>query len=126
MDPEQLAAVLSPRVKALIPVSLFGQMPDYGKINAIAREHAIPVIEDGAQSFGALQYGKRSCGVTNIASTSFFPAKPLGCYGDGGALFTNDDALAERMRAIRTHGVVKRHDHPWVGTNRTVAPLQPA
>ncbi len=126
LDPERLEAVLSPRVKALIPVSLFGQMADYARINQVARAHGIPVIEDAAQSFGAAQKGKRSCGVTEISSTSFFPAKPLGCYGDGGALFTQDDALAERMRAIRTHGGLKRHHHPWVGTNGRFDTLQAA
>ena len=125
-DPAQLEAVLSPRVKAILPVSLFGQMADYDRINEIARTHSLPVIEDAAQSFGALQNGKRSCGVTAIASTSFFPAKPLGCYGDGGALFTNDPALAERMRAIRTHGGLKRHHHRWLGTNGRFDTLQAA
>jgi UDP-2-acetamido-2-deoxy-ribo-hexuluronate aminotransferase len=126
LDPARLEAVLSPRVKAILPVSLFGQMADYDRINDIARTHSIPVIEDGAQSFGARQNGKPSCGVTAIASTSFFPAKPLGCYGDGGALFTNDAALAERMRAIRTHGGLKRHHHPWLGTNGRFDTLQAA
>jgi len=84
------------------------------------------VIEDGAQSFGAKQNGRRSCGVTLVGSTSFFPAKPLGCYGDGGALFTNDDALADRMRAIRTHGGLKRHHHPLLGLNGRFDTLQAA
>lgn len=126
LDPERLEAVLSPRVKALIPVSLFGQMPDCARINRIAQARSIPVIEDAAQSFGARQNGESSCGVTTSASTSFFPSKPLGCYGDGGALFTNDDGLAERMRAIRTHGGLKRHHHPWVGTNGRFDTLQAA
>jgi len=126
LDPDRLEAVLSHRVKALIPVSLFGQMADHARINCIARARSIPVIEDAAQSFGARQNGKRSCGVTEIASTSFFPAKPLGCFGDGGALFTDDGALAERMRAIRTHGGLKRHHHPWVGTNGRFDTLQAA
>jgi UDP-2-acetamido-2-deoxy-ribo-hexuluronate aminotransferase len=117
MDVELLARAITPRTKAIMPVSLFGQMPDYGRINAIATNHGLPVIEDGAQSFGASRYGRRSCGVTLIGSTSFFPAKPLGCYGDGGALFTSDDALAEKMRAIRTHGGLTRHHHPFLGTN---------
>jgi UDP-2-acetamido-2-deoxy-ribo-hexuluronate aminotransferase len=124
LDPEQLEAVLSPRVKALIPVSLFGQMPDMDRINGIARAHSITVIEDAAQSFGAQQNGRRSCGVSRIASTSFFPAKPLGCYGDGGALFTDDSELAERMRAIRTHGGLKRHHHTMIGTNGRFDTLQ--
>lgn len=126
VDPVKLEAALSPRVKALLPVSLFGQMADIEALNGIASAHKLPVIEDAAQSFGASQHGKRSCGVTTIGSTSFFPAKPLGCYGDGGALFTNDAALAERMRAIRTHGGLKRHHHPWVGTNGRFDTLQAA
>ncbi|MBK9137219.1 MAG: DegT/DnrJ/EryC1/StrS family aminotransferase [Verrucomicrobia bacterium] len=121
-----IEAAITPRTKAILPVSLFGQMPDYGRINAIAAKHGLPVIEDGAQSFGATQRGQRSCGVTLIGSTSFFPAKPLGCYGDGGALFTNDDGLAERMRAIRTHGGLKRHHHPLVGMNGRFDTLQAA
>jgi UDP-2-acetamido-2-deoxy-ribo-hexuluronate aminotransferase len=126
LDVEQLEAAITPRTKALLPVSLFGQMPDYERINAIAAERALPVIEDGAQSFGATQAGRRSCGVTTIGSTSFFPAKPLGCYGDGGALFTNDDALAQTMKAIRTHGGVQRHHHPILGMNGRFDTLQAA
>lgn len=117
---------ITPRTKAILPVSLFGQMPDYARISAIAAKHHLPVIEDGAQSFGATQHGKRSCGVTLVGSTSFFPAKPLGCYGDGGALFTSDDALAEKMRAIRTHGGLKRHHHPYLGMNGRFDTLQAA
>jgi UDP-2-acetamido-2-deoxy-ribo-hexuluronate aminotransferase len=121
-----IEAAITPRTKAILPVSLFGQMPDYDRINAIAAKHGLPVIEDGAQSFGATQRGRRSCGVTLIGSTSFFPAKPLGCYGDGGALFTNDDALADKMRAIRTHGGLKRHHHPLLGMNGRFDTLQAA
>lgn len=126
LDPGQLEAAITPRVKALIPVSLFGQMPDLEPINRIARSHSITVIEDAAQSFGARQAGRRSCGVTRVASTSFFPAKPLGCYGDGGALFTDEDALAERMKAIRTHGGLKRHHHTIIGTNGRFDTIQAA
>jgi UDP-2-acetamido-2-deoxy-ribo-hexuluronate aminotransferase len=126
LDVDKVAAAITPRTKALMPVSLFGQMPDYARINAIAARHGLPVIEDGAQSFGATQNGARSCGVTLIGSTSFFPAKPFGCYGDGGALFTNDDSLAETMRAIRTHGGVKRHHHPLLGMNGRFDTLQAA
>jgi UDP-2-acetamido-2-deoxy-ribo-hexuluronate aminotransferase len=126
LDVAKLESAITPRTKAIIPVSLFGQMPDYERINAIAAQHAVPVIEDGAQSFGATQRGKRSCGVTLIGSTSFFPAKPLGCYGDGGALFTEDDGLAETMRAIRTHGGLKRHHHPLLGMNGRFDTLQAA
>lgn len=126
IDIGQIERAITPRTKAILPVSLFGQMPDYDRINALAAEHDLKVIEDGAQSFGATQKGKRSCGVTLVGSTSFFPAKPLGCYGDGGALFTNDDVLAERMRAIRTHGGLKRHHHPFLGMNGRFDTLQAA
>ena len=162
-----IEAAITSRTKAIIPVSLFGQMPNYRRINEIAAKHNLPVIEDGAQSFGAAQKipltalspgggegepsakcasrtsgislaptggegqgegapVRRSCGVTLIGSTSFFPAKPFGCYGDGGALFTSDDSLAEKMRAIRTHGGLKRHHHPFLGMNGRFDTLQAA
>ena len=124
LDARRLAAAITPRTKAIMPVSLFGQMPDLEAISAIAGR--IPVIEDGAQSFGATRHGRRSCSASAIGSTSFFPAKPLGCYGDGGALFSDDDALAARMRAIRTHGGEKRHHHPYIGMNGRLDTLQAA
>jgi UDP-2-acetamido-2-deoxy-ribo-hexuluronate aminotransferase len=126
IDVSQIEGAITNRTRAIIPVSLFGQMPDLGAINDIAARHGITVIEDGAQSFGAERLGRKSCGVTAIGSTSFFPSKPFGCYGDGGALFTDDDALAERMRAIRTHGGIKRHHHTLVGTNGRLDTLQAA
>jgi UDP-2-acetamido-2-deoxy-ribo-hexuluronate aminotransferase len=126
IDIDRIEAAISPRTKAILPVSLFGQMPDYDRINEIAARHGLPVIEDAAQSFGATRHGRRSCGVTTIGSTSFFPAKPFGCYGDGGALFTNDADLAEKMRAIRTHGGVKRHHHPLLGMNGRFDTIQAA
>lgn len=126
IEVDSIEAAITPRTKAIMPVSLFGQMPDYDRINSIAAKHGIAVIEDGAQSFGATRHGGRSCGVTAIASTSFFPAKPLGCYGDGGALFTSDDDLNEKMRAIRTHGGIKRHHHPLLGMNGRFDTLQAA
>ena len=126
MDIDQLEAAINPRTKAIMPVSLFGQMPDYDRINAIAAKHNLPVIEDGAQSFGATQNGRQSCGVTTIGATSFFPAKPLGCYGDGGALFTNDDEMAAKMRAVRTHGGERRHHHPYLGINGRLDAIQAA
>lgn len=127
MNPELLEAAITPKTKAIMPVSLFGQMADYEKINAIAAAHGnIPVIEDAAQSFGATRHNHRSCSVTTIASTSFFPAKPFGGYGDGGALFTDDDHLAAKMRAIRTHGGQQRHHHPYVGMNGRLDTLQAA
>jgi len=126
IDVDQIQEAITERTKAILPVSLFGQMPDYSAINAIAKKYNLPVIEDGAQSFGATQNGHKSCGLTTIGSTSFFPAKPFGCYGDGGALFTNDDKLAEKMRAIRTHGGEQRHHHPYQGLNGRLDTLQAA
>ncbi len=126
LDLDQLEAAITPNTKAILPVCLFGQMPDFKRLNEIANKHGIPVIEDAAQSFGASQNGNRSCNVSTIGSTSFFPAKPLGCYGDGGALFTNDDDLAHAMKAIRTHGGTERHHHTLVGTNGRFDTLQAA
>jgi UDP-2-acetamido-2-deoxy-ribo-hexuluronate aminotransferase len=125
IDTTKLEAAITPRTKAIMPVSLFGQMPDYAGINRIAAKHNLPVLEDGAQSFGASQHGCKSCAVTTIGSTSFFPAKPLGCFGDGGALFSNDDHLTARMRDIRTHGG-KRHHHTLLGMNGRFDTLQAA
>ena len=126
IDLDLIAAAVTPRTRAILPVSLFGQMPDYERLNDLAAECGLTVIEDGAQSFGATQHGRRSCGVTAIGSTSFFPAKPLGCYGEGGALFCQDDDLAERMRAISTHGGIQRHHHPLLGTNGRFDSVQAA
>lgn len=127
LNPDLLEAAITPRTKAIMPVSLFGQMANYERINAIAESHGgLPVIEDAAQSFGATRNGRPSCSVTRIAATSFFPAKPLGCYGDGGAVFTTDAALAERMTAIRNHGGLKRHHHTCIGMNGRFDTLQAA
>lgn len=126
INEDLIEKAITPRTKAIMPVSLFGQMPDFDKINALAAKHGVTVIEDAAQSFGATQGGKRSCGVSTISSTSFFPAKPLGCFGDGGALFTTDARVAESMRAIRTHGGVKRHHHTLLGMNGRFDTLQAA
>lgn len=125
IDVDQIEAAITPRTRAIIPVSLFGQMPDYDRINALCEPRGIAVIEDAAQSFGATRKGRKSCGVTRISSTSFFPAKPLGCYGDGGALFAEDEAVAQRMRDIRVHGG-KRHHHTVVGTNGRFDTIQAA
>jgi UDP-2-acetamido-2-deoxy-ribo-hexuluronate aminotransferase len=123
---EAIEEATTEKTKAILPVNLFGQMADYKAINAIAEKYGLPVIEDAAQSFGATQDGRQSCSVTMVGSTSFFPAKPFGCYGDGGALFTGDDALAEKMRAIRTHGGERRHHHPYLGINGRLDTLQAA
>jgi UDP-2-acetamido-2-deoxy-ribo-hexuluronate aminotransferase len=126
IDIAKIETAITSQTKAIMPVSLFGQMPDFDAINAIAAKHGIPVLEDAAQSFGATQRGKKSCAVSTVGSTSFFPAKPFGCYGDGGALFTDDDNLGEKMRAIRTHGGVKRHFHTLVGMNGRFDTIQAA
>lgn len=126
LDPAKLEASITPRTKAIIPVSLYGQCADYDVINAIARKHGIPVIEDAAQSFGASYKGRKSCNLTTIACASFFPSKPLGCYGDGGAIFTNDDELAKVMRQIARHGQDRRYHHVRVGVNSRLDTLQAA
>ncbi|OZI72174.1 DegT/DnrJ/EryC1/StrS family aminotransferase [Bordetella genomosp. 12] len=115
---------ITPRTKAIIPVSLYGQCGDMDEVNAIADKHGIPVIEDAAQSFGATYKGKKSCNLSTIGCTSFFPSKPLGCYGDGGALFTNDDALAQAMREIRVHGQSGRYYHTRIGVGGRMDTLQ--
>ncbi|HDL9483921.1 TPA: DegT/DnrJ/EryC1/StrS family aminotransferase [Vibrio cholerae] len=126
LDPAKLEAAITPKTKAIIPVSLYGQCADFDAINAIAAKYGIPVIEDSAQSFGASYKGKKSCNLSTIACTSFFPTKPLGCYGDGGAIFTNDDELALVMRQIARHGQDRRYHHIRVGVNSRLDTLQAA
>ncbi|MEW9679323.1 DegT/DnrJ/EryC1/StrS family aminotransferase [Pseudomonas sp. TE50-2] len=126
LDPKLLEAAITPRTKAIIPVSLYGQCADFDAINAVAAKHGIPVIEDAAQSFGASYKGIRSCNLSTIACTSFFPSKPLGCYGDGGAIFTNDDDLAIVLRQISRHGQDRRYHHVRVGVNSRLDTLQAA
>lgn len=126
IDPALIEAAITPRTKAIMPVSLYGQCADFDAINAIAARHGLPVIEDAAQSFGASYKGRRSCGQTTIACTSFFPSKPLGGYGDGGACFTNDDALAKAMNEIHVHGQDRRYHHPRLGLNGRLDTLQAA
>jgi UDP-2-acetamido-2-deoxy-ribo-hexuluronate aminotransferase len=125
IDARLIEAKITFRTKAIMPVSLYGQTADMEAINAIASRHGnIPVIEDAAQSFGASYKGKKSCNLSTIGCTSFFPSKPLGCYGDGGAIFTNDDALAQAMREIRVHGQSKRYVHTRVGVGGRMDTLQ--
>ncbi len=126
LDPARIEAALTGRTRAILPVSLYGQCADLTAINAIAARHGLPVIEDAAQSFGATHHGQRSCGLTTIGCTSFFPSKPLGCYGDGGACFTDDDQLAERLRQIRNHGQDRRYHHARIGLNGRLDTLQAA
>ncbi|MEQ8426928.1 MAG: DegT/DnrJ/EryC1/StrS family aminotransferase [Gammaproteobacteria bacterium] len=126
ISPGLIEAAITEKTRAIAPVSLYGQCADFDEINAIARKHGIPVIEDAAQSFGATYKGKKSCGLSTIGCTSFFPSKPLGCYGDGGACFTDDDALAKRMREIRVHGQERRYYHPVIGINGRMDTIQAA
>jgi UDP-2-acetamido-2-deoxy-ribo-hexuluronate aminotransferase len=120
-----IEAKITSRTRAIIPVSLYGQCADMDEINAIASRHGnIPVIEDAAQSLGATYKGKKSCNLATFGCTSFFPSKPLGCYGDGGAIFTNYDALAQACREIRVHGQSKRYTHTRVGVGGRMDTLQ--
>ena len=118
---------ITQRTKAIMPVSLYGQLPDLDAINKLARKYGdIPVIEDAAQSFGATVNGSKSCGVSTIGCTSFFPSKPFGCYGDGGALFTDDEQIATKARSIRIHGQSKRYVHETVGVCGRLDTIQAA
>jgi UDP-2-acetamido-2-deoxy-ribo-hexuluronate aminotransferase len=126
LNPSLLEAAITHRTKAIIPVSLYGQCADFDAINATAAKHGIPVIEDAAQSFGATYKGRKSCNLSTIACASFFPSKPLGCYGDGGAIFTNDDELAKVMRQIARHGQDRRYHHIRVGVNSRLDTIQAA
>ena len=125
IDVSKIEAAITPRTRAIMPVSLYGQVADMDDINVIAERHGgIPVIEDAAQSFGASYKGKKSCNLSTFGCTSFFPSKPLGCYGDGGAIFTSDDALAQACREIRVHGQSKRYHHTRVGVGGRMDTLQ--
>jgi UDP-2-acetamido-2-deoxy-ribo-hexuluronate aminotransferase len=124
MDAAKLEAAITPRTRAIMPVSLYGQPPDMDEINAIAARHKLPVIEDAAQSFGASYTGRKSCNLSTIGCTSFFPSKPLGCYGDGGAIFTHDDTLATAMREIRVHGQSGRYNHTRIGVGGRMDSIQ--
>lgn len=126
MDETLLESAVTDKTKAIMPVSIYGQCADMDAINSIAKKYNLPVIEDAAQSFGATYKGKKSCNLSTIGSTSFFPSKPLGCYGDGGALFTNDDDLAEKFRWIRVHGQERKHHHPILGINGRMDTMQAA
>ncbi len=126
IDATLIEAAITPKTKAIMPVSIYGQCADYDEINALAKNYNLPVIEDAAQSFGATYKGRQSGGLTTIGCTSFFPSKPLGCYGDGGACFTNDAELATRMNEIRTHGQSKRYYHTRLGINGRMDTIQAA
>ncbi len=124
INPALIEKAITSKTKAIMPVSLYGQPADFDEINAIGAKHGIPVIEDAAQSFGAPYKGKKSCNLSHVSATSFFPAKPLGCYGDGGAVFTNDEALHKKMEQIRVHGQASRYHHVTMGINGRLDTLQ--
>ena len=126
IDPAKIEAAITDKTKAIIPVSLYGQCADFDAVNAIAAKHKLPVIEDAAQSFGAIYKGTKSGNLSTIACTSFFPSKPLGCYGDGGAIFTNDEQLATVIRQIARHGQDRRYHHIRVGVNSRLDTMQAA
>lgn len=126
IDPALIEAAVTENTKAIIPVSLYGQCADFDEINRIAEKYSLVVIEDAAQSFGATYKGTRSCNLSSIACTSFFPSKPLGCYGDGGAIFTSDDELAVVLRQIARHGQERRYHHVRVGVNSRLDTIQAA
>jgi UDP-2-acetamido-2-deoxy-ribo-hexuluronate aminotransferase len=124
LDPALVEPLITARTRAIMPVSLYGQPADMDELNAIAERHGLAVIEDAAQSFGASYHGKKSCNLSTIGCTSFFPSKPLGCYGDGGALFTSDDRLASAAREIRVHGQSRRYVHTRIGVGGRMDTLQ--
>ena len=124
LDVSQVEARITPRTRAIVPVSLYGQVADMAPLNDIAARHGLAVIEDAAQSFGATYQGGRSGALSTFGCTSFFPSKPLGCYGDGGAIFTNDEALAQACREIRVHGQSARYTHTRVGVGGRMDTLQ--
>lgn len=126
IDPSKIEDAITSKTKAIIPVSLYGQCADMDTINEIANRHNIVVIEDACQSFGASYNGKKSCNLSTIACTSFFPSKPLGAYGDGGAIFTSDDELASKMRMLLNHGQNERYKHKYIGINGRLDAIQAA
>lgn len=126
LDSKYLETAITPRTRAIMPVSLYGQVADLDAIEAVAKKHHLTVIEDAAQSFGATYKGKRSCSISPLSATSFFPSKSLGCYGDGGAVFTTDDRLADRIKKIRSHGQRQRYEHVVLGVNSRLDTFQAA
>ncbi len=126
IDPTKIEEKITDKTKAIIPVSLYGQPADMDAIQTIADKHNLKVIIDGAQSFGSTYKGKTDSNLGDISTTSFFPAKPLGCFGDGGAVFTNDDALAEKMKSLRVHGQSKRYHHQYIGMGGRLDTIQAA
>jgi len=126
IDADLIENAITDKTKAILPVSLYGQCANMDEINKIAKRHNLHVVEDGCQSFGATYNGKESCNLSDIGCTSFFPSKPLGCYGDGGAVFTSDDTLAKKIRTISNHGQEERYKHKYIGINGRLDAIQAA
>jgi UDP-2-acetamido-2-deoxy-ribo-hexuluronate aminotransferase len=126
LDPTKIEEKITSKTKAIIPVSLYGQPADMDKITNIAKKHNLKVIIDGAQSFGSTYNGITDSALADISTTSFFPAKPLGCYGDGGAVFTNDEELANKIKSLRLHGQSKRYHHKYIGMGGRLDTIQAA
>tara|TARA_B100001057_G_scaffold236509_2_gene236784 strand:+ start:2755 stop:3849 length:1095 start_codon:yes stop_codon:yes gene_type:complete len=126
IDISQIEPKITHKTKAIIPVSLFGQVADMDEINTLAEKHNLSVIEDAAQSFGATYKGKKSCNLSTIACTSFFPAKPLGCFGDGGAVFSNSNTLSEKIKSLRVHGQTKPYTYKHIGLGARLDNVQAA
>jgi UDP-2-acetamido-2-deoxy-ribo-hexuluronate aminotransferase len=124
MDVSQIESKITSKTKGIIPVSLYGQAADMDAINNIAKKHGLWVLEDACQSFGAIYKGRKSCGLSDLAATSFFPSKPLGCYGDGGMVFANDEELFRKMKSIHNQGQTERYIHKYVGLNMRLDSLQ--
>ena len=126
IDPNKIEAKINKNTKGILPVSIFGQCAELDKIAAIANKYELFVIEDGAQSFGATLNGKKSCSFGDIGCTSFFPTKPLGCYGDGGAIFTNNEQLGNLIRSLKNHGQTSKNNFKHLGINSRLDSLQAA
>ncbi len=126
IDASKIEEKITSKTKLIIPVSLYGQPADMDEINAVAKKYGLQVVEDAAQSFGAEYKDKKSCNLSDIGCTSFFPAKPLGCFGDGGAVFTNDDEIAEKIRSLRVHGQTVRYHHKYIGMGGRMDTIQAA
>ncbi len=126
IDVHRIEDSIKENTKAIIPVSLYGQPPDIDELVKISKDNNLSLIIDGAQSFGSRYKGETDSALGDISTTSFFPAKPLGCYGDGGAVFTNDDSISEKMRMLRVHGSEKRYKHKYVGLGARLDTIQAA
>jgi dTDP-4-amino-4,6-dideoxygalactose transaminase len=126
IDPDRVAAVVTPRTKAIIPVHLYGQPADMTPLRAVAEEHGLRLLEDAAQAHGAVYHWRRAGGLGDCGCFSFYPAKNLGCFGDGGAVTTNDAALADRLRLLRNYGAERKYEHDLPGLNSRLDELQAA